>query len=107
MAVVRRAQSGTSIRKKSTTTNNVRSTRQPSRLEEMSDTEFGTLDETKDGLIVSFNKATRNFVLVTADDLLNKAVEDDSIDDAFITQLETQIDLADVEVDVIDGGGFI
>ena len=106
MAVVRRAQSGTSIRKKAEVNQNVRSTRQPSRLEEMSDTAFGTLDESKDGLIVSFDRETKNFVLVTADTLLDRSTEDDNLSDTFITQLEQEINLADVSVDNIDGGTF-
>lgn len=106
MTVVRRAQTGSVIRKKQEPTNDVRSTRQPSRLEEMADTSFGTLDATKDGQIVSFDKDSRNFVLITPDDLLAKTVEDQNISDEFITQLETEINLANVSVDVIDGGGF-
>tara|TARA_Y100000356_G_scaffold121270_1_gene114447 strand:- start:159 stop:482 length:324 start_codon:yes stop_codon:yes gene_type:complete len=106
MAVVRRAQSGASIRKKAEVTQSVRSTRQPSRLEEMSDTAFGTLDESKDGLIVSFDRETKNFVLVTADTLLDRSTEDDNLSDTFITQLEQEINLADVSVDNIDGGTF-
>ena len=106
MAVVRRAQSGASIRKKAEVTQSVRSTRQPSRLEEMSDTAFGTLDESKDGLIVSFDRETKNFVLVTADTLLDRSTEDNNLSDTFITQLEQEINLADVNVDTIDGGTF-
>ena len=106
MAVVRRAQSGASIRKKPEVTQSVRSTRQPSRLEEMGDTAFGTLDESKDGLIVSFDRETKNFVLVTADTLLDRSTEDDNLSDTFITQLEQEINLADVSVDNIDGGTF-
>ena len=106
MAVVRRAQSGASIKKKAEVTQSVRSTRQPSRLEEMSDTAFGTLDESKDGLIVSFDRETKNFVLVTADTLLDRSTEDNNLSDTFITQLEQEINLADVSVDNIDGGTF-
>ena len=107
MAVVRRAQSGASIRKKPEVTQSVRSTRQPSRLEEMSDTAFGTLDESKDGLIVSFDQVTKNFVLVTSDTLLDRSAEDSDISDVFISQLESEISLGDVAVDNIDGGSFV
>jgi len=107
MTVIRKAQSGASIRKKDTTTQSVRSTRQPSRLEEMSDTDFGTLDSSKDGLIVSFDQETQTFVLVTADTLLDRSTEDNNLSDTFITQLEQEIDLADVNVDTIDGGSFV
>jgi len=107
MTVVRRAQSGATIRKKRDETKEVRSQRQPSRLEEMGDTEFGTLDDTKDGMIVSYDQETQNFILITADTLLDKSTEDNNISDSFITQLEQEINLADVSVDIIDGGGFV
>ena len=106
MTVIRKAQSGASIRKKETTTQGVRSTRQPSRLEEMSDTAFGTLDSSKDGLIVSFDQETKNFVLVTPDTLLDRTVEDNDISDSFITQIEQEINLGEVSVSNIDGGAF-
>ena len=83
------------------------STRQPSRLEEMGDTAFGTLDESKDGLIVSFDRETKNFVLVTPDTLLDRSVEDSDLSDTFIQQIEQEISLGDVAVSNIDGGGFI
>ena len=107
MAVVRRAQSGASIKKKAEVTSSVRSTRQPSRLEEMGDTAFGTLDSTKDGQIVSFDEETRNFVLVTPDTLLDRTVEDDDISDVFISQIEQEISLGDVSLTNVDGGGFV
>ena len=106
MTVIRKAQSGASIRKKETTTQGVRSTRQPSRLEEMGDTAFGTLDSSKDGLIVSFDQETKNFVLVTPDTRLERTVEDNDISDSFITQIEQEINLGEVSVSNIDGGAF-
>ena len=73
----------------------------------MGDTDFGTLDETKDGLIISFDQETQTFVLVTPDALLDRVVEDNDISDAFIQQIEQEINLGDVSIDVIDGGKFI
>ena len=107
MTVVRRAQSGVSIRKKQQQTGKVASTRQPSRIEEMSDAAFGILDESKDGLLVSFDQQTKNFVLVTPDTLLDRSIEDQDISDEFITQLEQEISLAEVTVTDLDGGSFV
>jgi len=107
MTVVRRAQSGVLIRKKQQKVGKVLSTRQPSRIEEMSDAAFGTLDESKDGLIVSFDQETKNFVLVTPDTLLTRSIEDQDISDEFITQLEQEISLAEVTVTDLDGGSFV
>lgn len=105
MAVVRKAQSGATIKKKSQLNAKTRSTRQPSRLEEMGDTAFGTLDQSKDGLIVSFDQESNTFILTTADALLDKSAEDGDISDTFITQLEQEINV-DVDIDNVDGGLF-
>lgn len=106
MSVIRRAQSGVRITKKQQKTGKVLSTRQPSRFEEMSDTAFGTLDESKDGLIVSFDQETKNFVLVTADTLLDRSVEDQDLSDTFVTQLEQEIVLDSDDIVNLDGGSF-
>ena len=106
MAVVRRISSSRStVRKKAPEEASVRSTRQPSTLGEMGDTNFGTLDSTKDGLFVSYNNQSRLFELVSADRLLEIAVEDNDISDQFITQLESELDLGQL-ADDIDGGAF-
>jgi len=108
MAVVKRLNPPrASVRVSAPDRPSVVSTRQPSRLEEMGDTAFGTLDESKDGLIVSFDQETKNFVLVTPDTLLDRTVEDDDISDTFITQVEQEISLGDVAISNIDGGGFV
>lgn len=60
----------------------------------MGDTNFGTLDATKDGLIVSYDNVTNKFVLITADELLTTSAEDSNIDDTFVTALEGELDLA-------------
>lgn len=71
----------------------------------MGDTNFGALDSSKDGLFVSYNNSSKLFELVTADRLLEIAVEDNDIADQFITQLESELDLGQLAED-IDGGGF-
>ena len=94
------------IRKKATTTRKVSSTRQASRVEELTDTNFGTLDETKDGLVIAYDSTTNKFVLVTADSILNTTTDDGSISDTFVTQLESQLDLGAVALTDLDGGTF-
>lgn len=84
----------------------VLSTRQPSRLEEMGDANFGTLDATKDGSIVTFDLTTNKFILTTPDQVLATSAEDKDISDTFVTQLETELDLDDIAIGVIDGGAF-
>jgi len=94
------------IRRQQSERPRVRSTRQPSTLQEMGDTNFGTLDASKDGLFVTFNNETNNFELLSADDLLRAAVEDNDVADQFIEVLEDNINLGDVVITDIDGGTF-
>ena len=95
-----------SIKKTSIAAPRVRSVRQPSTLQEMGDTNFGSLDASKDGLFVTFNNETNNFELLSADDLLLRAVEDNDVADQFIDVLESEIDLGSTSLTDIDGGPF-
>lgn len=78
----------------------------PDDIEGLGDTDFGTLDESKDGMVVSYDAATDKFILITADDVLSESARDDDIPDDFIEQVEDEIDLGDVEIGTLDGGGF-
>ena len=107
MAVVKKAQSSSRVAaKKATRTVSVTSARQPSQLEEMGDTAFGTLDASKDGLVVSYDGTTDKFILVTPDSILNTSAEDGDVSDEFVTQLESELNLGDIQVESLDGGGF-
>ena len=107
MAVIRKAQSFSNIvQKKELAKPPVQSARQPSIIQEMGDTAFGTLDSTKDGLLVSYDSTTDKFVLVTADQVLSTSSEDDDLPDDFITQLEQELDLGTIQIDNLDGGTF-
>lgn len=94
------------IRKKATVTRRVASTRQATRVEELTDTNFGTLDSTKDGLVVAYDSATDKFVLVSADTVLNTTTDDGNISNTFVTQLESQLNLGEVALGDVDGGTF-
>ena len=107
MSNVRRSTSSSkTINKRPPDAPKVRSVRQPSTLQEMGDTNFGTLDASKDGLFVTFNNETSVFELISADDLLVRAVEDNDVADQFIEVLESEIDLGEVTTTDIDGGTF-
>jgi hypothetical protein len=107
MAVLRKAKSVSSvIRKTAVKVLPISSIRNPSQIEEMGDTNFGTLDATKDGYVISYDSATDKFVLITADQLLTTAASDSNIDDAFIDAVESELDLGAVAVSTVDGGTF-
>ena len=110
MARVVRKSSGSRVVKTSTSkssidTPNVRSTRQPSLLREMGDAEFGTLNSSKNGYVITYDSVTDDFMLMSADDVLITSTQT-PVPDEFITQLEQQIDLGTVQLDDIDGGSF-
>ena len=85
---------------------NVRSFRSPSQLEEMGDTAFGTLNASKDGLIVTYDSTTNKFVLTDPDESLNVAASDGDISDAFISQLEQELDFGAIQAGDVDAGSF-
>lgn len=94
------------IRKKSSTTRKVASVIPATRVEQLTDTNFGTLDSTKDGLVVAYDSASDKFVLVTADSVLTTTTDDGNINDTFVTQLESQLDLGQIAATDLDGGSF-
>jgi hypothetical protein len=107
MTVVRKTQSISNIaRKKEVKTSTVESIRQPSSIQDMGDTAFGQLDATKDNLLVSYDSGSNKFILMTADELLSVAAEDKDLPDAFVKQVEQEVDLGEISVTSFDGGTF-
>ena len=107
MAVVKKAQPITRvIQKRIAEKPQVKSVRQPSTVQEMGDVSFGTLNETSDGLIMSYDSASDKFVLVSPDQVLSRSSEDNDIPDDFVTQLEQELDLGTIQVETLDGGTF-
>lgn len=104
MPIIRKASSAPRASvKKGETKPNIKSVRNISVIREMNDTSFGTLDESKDGLLVSFDNTTNKFVLVSSDDILSTSVEDTDLPDAFVDRLEEELVLPITE---LDAGGF-
>ena len=107
MAVVRKAQSISNVAKKKEAAKPlVQSVREPSIISEMGDTSFGELDASKDGLIVSYDSNANKFILTTADQLLGVSAEDSNIPDDFVSVLEGELNLGQIQLDNLDGGSF-
>lgn len=106
MPVVRKASNRSTITASdgNSTATRVTSTRQPSQLEELGDTNFGTLDSSKDGMIVSYDADTDKFILITADNVLEDSAADQDLPDVFIDQVEAEVDLGSIALDDLDGG---
>lgn len=105
MAIIKKQQNTpTTIKKKKLSSPKVQSVREPSSIREMGDVNFGSLDENKNGQLISYDVTTNKFVLVDPEVILNVSAEDNIIADNVITAIEDQINLADI-VDY-DGGVF-
>lgn len=76
-----------------------------SRLRDVSNTNFGTLNRTKHKHVVCYE--SNGFVLASKDSILSSdQVLDGDLPDDFVTQIETEIDLDNVDFTGIDGGAF-
>ena len=107
MAVVKKAQSISNITKKKEAAKPlIQSVREPSIISEMGDTSFGELDASKDGLIVAYDAETDKFILKTPDQLLSKSADDSILPDDFVSTLEGELNLGQIQVESLDGGVF-
>ena len=105
MAIVRKASNRATVRRgPSSETKKVVSSRVPGTIEELSDTNFGDLNESKDGMLVSYDAATDKFILITADNVFEESAADEDIPDVFIDQVEAEVDLGTIALDDLDGG---
>ena len=64
-------------------------------------------DASTDGFVLVYDSASDKFILVDPDVVLSASVDDNDLPDDFITQLEDEIDLGNVQLDEVDGGGFV
>lgn len=105
MTVVRKPSNRVVVRKGAVSeTKKIRSSKIPGTIEELGDTNFGELDSSKDGMLVSYDAATDKFILITADNVFEESVSDEDIPDVFIDQVEAEVDLGTIALDDLDGG---
>lgn len=75
----------------------------PTRLRDLSDTDFGTLDSTKNKNAMRYNASTGKFDVITADDVLSSSTVPP---ESFVQTVESQIDVNNLTFDGVDGGTF-
>ena len=76
-------------------------------LRNMGDTNFGTLGNSKNKHLVAYDASQNKFVMRSMDDVFSSdAVLDGDLPDDFVTQIEAEIDTANMELDKVDGGSF-
>lgn len=105
MAVVRKASTSTTvITKKSSTARTVETTRAITTVEEFSDVDA---PNPQDGFVLVYDSDSDKFKLVDPDVVLSQSVADNDLPDDFIDQLEQELDIGDLQIDSLDGGGFV
>lgn len=61
----------------------------------------------EDGFVLIYDAPTDKFILVDPDVVLSASVDDNDLPDDFIAQVEDEIDLGNVQLENVDGGGFV
>jgi len=104
LSVTSSTTSPSTVTSKSTSIVNITENVEFTELRRLRDVNFGDLDSSKDGFIVSYNETSDKLELISADDLLVEAVEDNDLPDAFVEQV---VEEASSLTASIDGGSFV
>ena len=65
------------------------------------------LNSTRNKFLMRYNATTDKFDLVSADSFIDTSTDDSNVPDQFVTQLEQQIDVDQIDRDEdFDGGSF-
>ena len=73
----------------------------------MGDANFGTLGSSKNKHLVAYDASQNKFVMKSMDDVfLSDPVLDGDLPDDFVTQIEAEIDVDNMELSSVDGGSF-
>ena len=102
--VVRKTSSRATIKTSTAPGSKILTTKTPHSIEELGDTNFGTLDESKDGQVVAYDAATDKFILITADNVFEESAADGDIPEVFIDQVEEEVDLGTIGLGEVDAG---
>lgn len=107
MAVIRKASEQKIVAlKKAPTKKKVESQRQVSTLEELGDVSIVNPGSAQDGFLLAYDSTIDKFKLISPDTYLSASVDDNDLPDDFITQLESELNLGNIQLDGIDGGEF-
>ena len=78
-----------------------------SSLRDMEDTNFGTLGRSKHLHLMSWSGPQGAFITRSMDEELeHDVVMDGDLPDDFVTQIESELDISNMELGEVDGGSF-
>ena len=76
----------------------------PRRMRDLSDTDLGTLNSTKNKYVMRYSASSGKFDIVNVDTIISAAST--SIPDQFVTQVEAEVDTNNISFSGLDGGTF-
>lgn len=76
----------------------------PRRMRDLSDTDLGTLNSTKNKYVMRYSASSGKFDIVNVDTIISAAST--SIPDQFVTQVEAEVDINKIAFFGLDGGTF-
>ena len=76
----------------------------PLRIRNLDNSEGG--DNSKNKFALQYNHSLDRFVLIPADTVLIRSLDDSDIEDSFVSQLEQEIDKENITVIDLDAGPF-
>ena len=74
---------------------------------DLGDVSLTSLGSGQDGHVLIYDSDLDKFKLVDPDVVLSASVDDNDLPDDFIEQLEDELNLGNIQIDEIDGGGFV
>lgn len=78
-----------------------------SNIRDMSNADFGTLDSTKNKHMIVYDATSDTFVIRDMDAIFSSdQVLDGDLPDDFVDQIEEELDLDNMDISNVDGGGF-
>lgn len=75
----------------------------PTRLRDLNNTDFGTLNANKNKNVMRYNHSTGKFDVIPADDVLATATQPPQ---SFVDVVESEIDVNNITFTGLDGGSF-
>lgn len=77
-----------------------------SRVRDLKDTNFSTLNNTKNKNIIKYDFSSGKFVIISSDQWLSISAEDNDIPNDFASVVQQEIDTNNILLKSVDGGSF-
>lgn len=77
-----------------------------SRFRDLKDTNFSTLDNTKNKNIIKYDFSSRKFVIISSDQWLSISTEDNDVPNDVVSVIQQEVNPNNILLKSVDGGSF-